>query len=162
MGEAGDTQALRLYAQRLTDQHEVTRIIRLLVDKARESSTRHRTADLVAVLAWHNRVDELRPLADAGDELATERLVEWLNDRGRFTEAETLLRNRFLAGDSGSPKRLVDFLAERADVNGLVAFVRQGDGHAAQRLAEVGSATDRDWLGNVGALVRRPFWTLPR
>lgn len=156
----GNTVAAKLYALGLTDQNEVTELLRALA-KTVYSTDEPRMRDIADIMARFGRLDSLRARADAGDLYAATLLTDQLIAVGRVAEAEEFLRERFAAGDIGSPERLVDFLAAQHDRAGLRALVRTGDDHAARHLALLGDPDDVAWVASIGACERRPFWSLP-
>jgi hypothetical protein len=109
--QAGDKDARWHLVRHLEDQGRIDEAIDLLrVDTGDWTTTHH----LAALLARHNRLDELRALADAGDHVAAGQLLDVLVQRGLENE----LLAEVNAGTFGAAERLIDQLgnAEEADM----------------------------------------------
>ncbi len=79
------------------------------------------------------RVEEIRPAADAGDPAARERLTEILADGGVCDD----LRVSAEGGDTLAAEQLVDQLAERGCLRELRERADRGDVYAAEALADL-------------------------
>ena len=145
----------------------------------------HAAARLADLLAERGDLDGLRARADAGDGHAAVRLAGLLAERGDLDGAArpgrrrrrgtppcgwpscwpsaatwTELRARADAGDGHAAERLADLLAERGDLDGLRARADAGDGDAAGRLA--GLLAERGDLDGLRARADAGDGTPPR
>jgi len=94
-------------------------------------------------LAGHDRVDELRERAVAGDEHARLQLAGWLADRARTQDAIEIIRPLADAGDGVAQLWLARWLAEQDGVDELRQRAVGGDYHAVVELAGWLAAHDR-------------------
>jgi transcriptional regulator with XRE-family HTH domain len=84
------------------------------------------TVEFFDVLRAEQRWDELRPWADAGDDLAATHIAyAWFED-GREDEAIMLLRLYFDAGRGGLANCLADLLKKRGRTDDALDVLRQG------------------------------------
>ena len=134
VGEFGDGGAATELAQLLIRQDRFERAVEVLrrqlaVDRRDRTVGRHlsRTQEL-----WQ-RVEEIRPAAEAGDPAAGERLIEILADGGVCDG----LRIRADDGDALAADQLVDRLVERGCLRELRERADRGNRYAAEALADL-------------------------
>jgi hypothetical protein len=132
--EFGDRAAAIELAQLLIRQDRFVRAVEVLrgqlaVDPRDRTVGRHllRSQDL-----WQ-RVEEVRPAADAGDPAARERLTGILADGGVCDD----LRHRADGGDTVAAEELVERLVERGCVRELRERADRGHVYAAEALADL-------------------------
>lgn len=89
------------------------------------------------VLAEHDEVDQLRSLADAGDDHARRELASWLSDRARTEEAIEVIRPLADAGDDVAELWLVRWLAEGDHLDELRQRTSRGSYYAPPELARL-------------------------
>ena len=146
--EQGDLDGAVVEAQQRANDGDLTAIDSLIwtledlgyVDAAvaqlRSRASQYSTVDLVGLLSRNGRLDELKVLADAGDEYAARRLAFHLARRGRADEALALLRPQADARPANGwvAARVADCLAVLGRLKDLQARADAGDEYAQLRL----------------------------
>src|SRR5262245_59331777 len=89
------------------------------------------------VLAENDEEEELRELADAGDDHARRHLASWLSDRARIDEAIALIRPLADAGDDVAELWLARWLADGDHLDELRQRTASGSYHAPPELAKL-------------------------
>ncbi|WP_203906836.1 tetratricopeptide repeat protein [Rhizocola hellebori] len=98
--------------------------------------------DLVRLLANQGRVDEIRDLADNGNNHAAFALIDLLVEQDRVDEAAGILRNQADAGNWTAALRLALLLAEQGRVDELEAEANAGTPTAAAQLRYILRASE--------------------
>jgi hypothetical protein len=89
------------------------------------------------VLADNDEADQLRALADAGDDHARRELASWLSDRARTEEAIEVIRPLADSGDDVAELWLVRWLAEGDQLDELRQRTSGGSYYAPPELARL-------------------------